>query len=547
MIVELIRDSMIGQLLRLTFSPRCLRYPDERRFQAITSDCQRTSHASTDSSGTDDTLASKSESKVKIITVIPLEPYPVTDVSAPALRGLRHIDAVDPKEWPTVIKWIVAAQICLYTFVVYLGSSIVLASLPFIQLRYEVTVTLSSLTIATYVFGYGFGALLFSPLSEIEFVGRNGPYLVSFACFVAISAATAACDNFPGLVILRFAQGIFGSPALATGAASMQDMLSVQYLPLAFLGWMGAATLGPALGPIVSIFSVLGDGWRLPLWEICYVSAFVFVIMSVILPETYHTKRLFDQRRRLAVLTQNSDREPQHSVQLSHIFEKHLSRPVKIMLTRPAVAFANIYTCLIYGLYYTFFECIPRVYLHIYHFTYTEVGLSFLSIAIGALLGGLAIFMWFMSSTRSTSHRGPHAKPERNLMPALYASVTMPVGLLLFAWTSRPNIHWAISLIGMTTYTASMFVVLQCLANYLILVHPEDAASLFAGNDFMRATTAAAAIVASHPMYDGLGVAWGVSLLAGLTCICSLGLFWLYRASPRLYDTGQGLGATEET
>ncbi|KAI5247558.1 MFS general substrate transporter [Aureobasidium subglaciale] len=401
----------------------------------------------------------------------------------------------------------------------------------------------------------GFGALFFSPLSEIEFVGRNGPYLVSFACFVAISAATAACDNFSGLVILRFAQGVFGSPALATGAASMQDMvcleasfatiehswvpeqLSIQYLPLAFLGWMGAATLGPALGPLVSIFSVLGDRWRLPLWEMCYVSAFVFVIMSVILPETYHTKRLYDQRRRLVVSTQNSDRQTQHSVQLSHIFEKHLYRPVKIMLTHPAVAFANVYTCLIYGLYYTFFECIPRVYLHTYDFSYTGVGLSFLSIAIGALLGGFAIFMWFVSSTRSASHHGPHSKPERNLVPALYASVTMPIGLLLFAWTSRPGIHWAVSLIGMTTYTASMFVVLQCLANYLILVHPEDAASLFAGNDFMRATTAATAIVASHPMYDGLGVAWGVSLLAGLTCICSLGLFWLYRASSRLYDT----------
>ncbi|KAI5247557.1 hypothetical protein E4T43_02055 [Aureobasidium subglaciale] len=155
MIVELVRDSVIGQLLRLTFSPRCLRYPDERRSQAITSDCQRISHASTDSSGTDDTLAFKSESKVKEVTVIPLEPYPVTDVSAPALRELRDIDAVDPKDWPTVVKWIVASQICLYTFVVYLGSSIVLASLPFIQLRYEVSVTLSSLTIATYVFGCG--------------------------------------------------------------------------------------------------------------------------------------------------------------------------------------------------------------------------------------------------------------------------------------------------------------------------------------------------------------------------------------------------------
>ncbi|KAI5270964.1 MFS general substrate transporter [Aureobasidium subglaciale] len=480
-----------------------------------------------------------------MVTVIPLEPYPITYVSALALRELRDVDAVDPREWPTVVKVIVAAQICLYTFVVYLGSSIVLASLPFIQLRYGVSVTLSSLTIATYVFGYGFGALFFSPLSEIEFVGRNGPYLVSFACFVAISAATAACDNFSGLMILRFVQGVFGSPALATGAASMQDMLSIQYLPLAFLGWMGAATLGPAFsvtGMYKSIdFNYIGltllCRWRLPLWEMCYVSAFVFVIMSVILPETYHIKRLYDQKRRLVVSTQNSDRETQHSVQLSHIFEKHLYRPIKIMLTHPAVAFANIYTCLIYGLYYTFFECIPRVYLHMYHFSYTGVGLSFLSIAIGALLGGFAIFMWFVSSTRSASHHGPHAKPERNLVPALYASVTMPVGLLLFAWTSRPEIHWAVSLIGMTTYTASMFVVLQCLANYLILVHPEDAASLFAGNDFMRATTAATAIVASHPMYDGLGVAWGVSLLAGLTCICTLGLFWLYRASPRLYDT----------
>jgi hypothetical protein len=34
-------------------------------------------------------------------------------------------------------------------------------------------------------------------------------------------------------------------------------------------------------------------------------------------------------------------------------------------------------------------------------------------------------------------------------------------------------------------YTVSMVVILQCLANYLISVRPENAASLFAGNDFM--------------------------------------------------------------
>jgi len=80
-----------------------------------------------------------------------------------------------------------------------------------------------------------------------------------------------------------------------------------------------------------------------------------------------------------------------------------------------------------------------------------------------------------------------------------------------------------------------MFTILQCLANYLILVHPEDAASLFAGNDFMRATTAAAAVVISHPLYNNLGVAKGVTILAAATILCTVGLFFLYRYSPVLY------------
>jgi DHA1 family multidrug resistance protein-like MFS transporter len=66
---------------------------------------------------------------------------------------------------------------------------------------------------------------VFSPLSEVESIGRNMPYVISLACFVLLSIATAVCDQFTGLIILRFAQGVFGSPALATGAASMQDMV----------------------------------------------------------------------------------------------------------------------------------------------------------------------------------------------------------------------------------------------------------------------------------------------------------------------------------
>lgn len=118
-----------------------------------------------------------------------------------------------------------------------------LTGLNYIQLQHGVSAILASLTIAMYVFGCksshlwggykltqnlpdSVGALVFSPLSEVESIGRNVPYIGSLVCFVLISAATARCDHFTGLVILRFAQGVFGSPALATGAASLQDMVS---------------------------------------------------------------------------------------------------------------------------------------------------------------------------------------------------------------------------------------------------------------------------------------------------------------------------------
>ena len=72
----------------------------------------------------------------------------------------------------------------------------------------------------------GMGPLIWAPLSEIPAFGRNIPYLSTFFIFVVISVPTALVDNYAGLIILRFLQGFFGSPCLANGGASMQDMVS---------------------------------------------------------------------------------------------------------------------------------------------------------------------------------------------------------------------------------------------------------------------------------------------------------------------------------
>ena len=58
--------------------------------------------------------------------------------------------------------------------------------------------------------------------------GRNLPYITTFAIFVILSVPTALVDNYSGLMALRFFGGFMGSPCLATGGATMQDMVRVE-------------------------------------------------------------------------------------------------------------------------------------------------------------------------------------------------------------------------------------------------------------------------------------------------------------------------------
>ena len=62
-------------------------------------------------------------------------------------------------------------------------------------------------------------------MSEIPTFGRNIPYVATFAIFLILGIPTAVVDNLGGLLVLRFLQGFFGSPCLANGGASMQDMV----------------------------------------------------------------------------------------------------------------------------------------------------------------------------------------------------------------------------------------------------------------------------------------------------------------------------------
>jgi DHA1 family multidrug resistance protein-like MFS transporter len=96
--------------------------------------------------------------------------------------------------------------------------------MPGIVERFHVSQTTATLGLSLYVVGYGLGPLIFSPLSEIASIGRTPIYIGTLFVFVILQIPTIYARNIQTVLALRFFAGFFGSPPLATGGASIQDL-----------------------------------------------------------------------------------------------------------------------------------------------------------------------------------------------------------------------------------------------------------------------------------------------------------------------------------
>jgi DHA1 family multidrug resistance protein-like MFS transporter len=459
---ETLRDSPIGQLTRFLSKNRLLQYPEERVDFVLPE-----SYIHNLDSEKQDLAIDNSRSHPNLTA----DGHILVDWYGPK-------DPANPQNWSNGRQNFVCMIICLYTFVVYCGSAIYISSQQGLQEQFKVSTENSSLPLALYVLAYGMGPLIWAPLSEIPIVGRNPVYAVTFTLFLLISIPTSIVGNFGGLLVLRFLQGFLGSPCLANGAATLGDMFNFFRLPYGIALWTTAAYCGPALGPLLSGFAIMAKSWRWSLWEIVWMSSPVLVVMLLCLPETSTPTILLHRARRLRKLTGDKRILSQSEITQKNIkpvsfFVNSMIKPIEITIKDPAILFVNIYTSLVYAIYYSFFEAFPIVYTTYYSFNIGELGITFTCVIVGALIA-LAIYAiyvrWLVNPEVEKNGMRPQ---EHRLVPALFACFGPPGGLFLFAWTATPSIHWIVPTIGIVIYAGSVFIILQCIFMYVPMSYPQ--------------------------------------------------------------------------
>lgn len=154
-------------------------------------------------------------------------------------------DPDNPHNWSSLKKLWVGVLLFVYTFAVYVGSSLYTTGESDIIQIYGVSDVVATVGLTLYVIAYGVGPMIFSPLSEIPVIGRNSIYIVTYTIFTILCVPMALVGNFPGILVLRFLLGFFGSPCLATAGASFGDFYGPVEMPYVIAMWGGGATLAP--------------------------------------------------------------------------------------------------------------------------------------------------------------------------------------------------------------------------------------------------------------------------------------------------------------
>ena len=116
------------------------------------------------------------------------------------------------------------------------------------QTSFGVGRTVATLGTSLAILGYGLGVMIWSPMSEAIRLGRKPIYVGTLIVFVALQVPTVLAINIKMLLVFRFLGGIFGSPVLAIGGASINDMYTPSDRGYAVVLWdvVSIATPGTA-------------------------------------------------------------------------------------------------------------------------------------------------------------------------------------------------------------------------------------------------------------------------------------------------------------
>ncbi|KAL6719033.1 hypothetical protein ACLMJK_003268 [Lecanora helva] len=432
-------------------------------------------------------------------------------------------DPRNPMTLPKAMKWVITIIMALGTLAVAFASTAFSGALPQIQKDFGASKELSILTVSLFVLGFAIAPMTWAPMSE--HFGRQALYIIMFGLLTVFGAASVASTNIQTLLILRFLAAIFGSSSIVNSAGVITDMFVAKERGVAMMVYSSAPFLGPTIGPIAGGFVAQYGGWRWVDGMTVIFTGVLWFIGVALVPETYTPYLLKQRARKLESKTRKRYLSKleigKEDVKASTTFSTAIARPWIILVFEAIVLLLSIYTAIVYGILYLIFTAFPVVFEEERHWSQGVSGLSYVGVMMGQILSMFFYVFLEVKYQKGLAANPGKAKPEGRLQPAMIGAVLLPIGLFWFAWSTYPQIHWIVSILGGAVFGFGQVLLYISLTNYIVDAYTVYAASALAANAILRGLFGAAFPLFTPYMYQNLGTQWASSVPAFLALACT--------------------------
>ena len=380
---------------------------------------------------------------------------------------------------------------------------------------------------SAYLLGFGSGPFVFSPLSEV--VGRRRVFCGTFAIFTLMQLACALSPLVATLAVFRFFAGFSGGPTVANAGGSITDLWRPSDRSAPFAVYTVACYCGPVLGPLIAGALTQYTSWHWDFWLVFIISGIMYVIMVVILPETY---RAVERRGK------HSEKQIRGPVNRGRMSD--FARPWKMLAKEPILLALSTLMAFTYGVLFLDFSAYPIVFSQERGWSIAISGLSFLGVGIGMLVAtACSPFLDRQYAKELSSSPTGKLEPEIRLRHLTVIAWLLPISLFWFAWTALPPIHWIVPILSGTPFGFSLVMLFLGINTYLTDCYSHFSASALAANTMLRSVFGAAFALFASDLYDGLGTPWATTLLGFVALALAPMPFllwksgaWLRRRSP---------------
>ncbi len=136
---------------------------------------------------------------------------------------------------------------------------------------------------------------------------------------------------------------------------------------------------------------------------------------------------------------------------------------MKLLFMSPIVFLLSLHVSIVYGLLYLLFTTFTVLFEDVYHFSTGIVGLAFLGLGVGSIIGVAAVggtvdrvYIYY------EKRNGGVGKPEFRLPLMVWCSLFCPAGLFWYGWSAQEQVQWIVPIIGTAFVAIGMLSVMVC-------------------------------------------------------------------------------------